>query len=84
MKRRRILTMQAVSTLSGGEQTKLKLCILMLKPSNFLILDEPTNHIDVDTKEVLKNELIKWKGGLILVSHEASFYKDWADKIISV
>jgi len=76
--------MQAVSTLSGGEQSKVKLCILMLKPSNFLILDEPTNHIDVDTKEVLKKELINWKGGLILVSHEASFYKDWADKIISV
>jgi ATPase subunit of ABC transporter with duplicated ATPase domains len=49
--------MQPVSTLSGGEQVKVKLCILMLKKSNVLILDEPTNHIDVDSKEVLKEQL---------------------------
>lgn len=56
----------------------------MLTPANFLILDEPTNHLDADAKEVLKKELIKWTGSLILVSHESSFYEDWADAIINI
>lgn len=76
--------LQPVNTLSGGEQTKVKICILMLNKCNLLMLDEPTNHLDVDTKEVLKSELIKWSGSLILVSHEASFYRDWVDKIINI
>ena len=76
--------MQPVSTLSGGEQAKVKLCILMLTKANLLILDEPTNHLDADTKLALKEELIKWKGSIIFVSHEASFYKDWADRVINI
>ena len=56
----------------------------MLTRCNFLILDEPTNHLDIDAKEVLKMELSKWNGGLILVSHESSFYKDWCSKIIDM
>jgi len=76
--------MQPVSTLSGGEQAKVKLCLLMLTPANLLILDEPTNHLDADTKLALQEELIQWKGSIIFVSHEASFYKDWADKIIDI
>lgn len=76
--------LQSVSTLSGGEQTKVKLCILMLTKANLLILDEPTNHIDVDTKKVLMDELKKWEGSIILVSHDPSFYKDWCDKIIDI
>ncbi len=76
--------MQPVSTLSGGEQAKVKLCILMLTKSNLLILDEPTNHLDADTKEAFMEELINWKGSIIFVSHEAAFYKDWADKIINI
>ncbi len=73
-----------ISTLSGGEQSKVKLCILVNQKSNFLILDEPTNHLDNDAKEVLKEQLIKWEGNLILVSHESNFYKDIADKIINL
>ena len=76
--------LQPVSSLSGGEQAKVKICLLMLIKANFLILDEPTNHLDVDAKEVLKEELIRWTGGLILVSHEAGFYQDWADAIIAI
>lgn len=75
---------QGVATLSGGEQAKVKLCILMLTQSNLLILDEPTNHLDADAKEVLKNQLMNWEGSLILVSHEALFYEDWADDIINI
>jgi len=76
--------MQPISSLSGGEQSKVKICILMLTKANLLILDEPTNHLDVDAKEVLMNELIRWQGNIILVTHEPSFYKEWADKVINI
>lgn len=77
-------SMQPITTLSGGEQSKVKLCILTLTTSNLLILDEPTNHLDSDSKESLMHELVHWKGSIILVSHEPSFYKSWADKIIDI
>jgi ATPase subunit of ABC transporter with duplicated ATPase domains len=76
--------LQKISTLSGGEQSKVKLCILANMKSNFLVLDEPTNHLDADSKEVLHEQLLKWKGNLILVSHEVSFYKNLTDKVISL
>lgn len=75
---------QKINTLSGGEQSKVKLCILANTKSNFLILDEPTNHLDADAKNVLKEQLLNWNGNLILVSHEANFYSDLADKIINL
>ena len=73
-----------ISTLSGGEQTKVKLCILINTKANFLILDEPTNHLDIVSKEVLKKQLIGWKGSFILVSHEVNFYNGLANKIINL
>ena len=76
--------MQPVSTLSGGEQAKVKLCRLALTPCNILILDEPTNHLDVDTKEELRKALVEFDGTVILVSHEASFYKDLATRVVSI
>lgn len=76
--------MQAVGTLSGGEQAKLKMCLLMHKPCNFLILDEPTNHLDVQAKEALKTALQEFPGTVLLVSHEAAFYKEWAGRVIDV
>lgn len=76
--------MQPISTLSGGEQTKVKLCLLSLEKSNLLILDEPTNHLDADSKGSLSEELKNWKGSLILVSHEESFYESWIDRKIEV
>lgn len=76
--------LRPIETLSGGEQAKVKICLLMLTKCNFLILDEPTNHLDVNAKEVLKEELSKWEGGLILVSHESSFYKNLCNKVINI
>ncbi len=76
--------LQKIGTLSGGEQSKVKICILQNKKSNFLILDEPTNHLDPESKEILKEQLFFWEGNLILVSHEEEFYKDLADKIINL
>lgn len=76
--------MQAITTLSGGEQAKVKMCILTLTPCNFLILDEPTNHLDVQAKQALKTALMEFQGTVLLVSHEAEFYKDWVEKVISI
>ncbi|OXX83493.1 heme ABC transporter ATP-binding protein, partial [Paraclostridium benzoelyticum] len=62
-----------ISTLSGGEQSKIRLCKLMNRPSNILILDEPTNHLDKDAKNELKKALKEYKGSVILVCHERDF-----------
>lgn len=75
---------QAVSTLSGGEQSKVKLCRLLLSPYNFLILDEPTNHLDADTKKELQKALLSFEGSIILVSHEEDFYKNLTDQIFEI
>ncbi|MDU4975087.1 MAG: ABC-F family ATP-binding cassette domain-containing protein [Hungatella hathewayi] len=76
--------MQAIGTLSGGEQAKVKLCLLTLTPCNFLILDEPTNHLDIQAKEALKEALSEFSGTVLLVSHEEAFYWGWTQKIINV
>ncbi len=62
--------------LSGGEAAKVRLCKIMLKECNTLVLDEPTNHLDVLAKESLKDALKQFKGTIVLVCHEADFYKD--------
>lgn len=61
--------------LSGGEAAKVRLCKIMLKECNTLILDEPTNHLDVLAKEALKEALQAFRGTIVLVCHEADFYK---------
>ena len=47
-------------------------------------MDEPTNHFDKETKEVLENAIKEFQGSIILVSHEEKFYKNWVDKIIDL
>lgn len=76
--------MQAVGTLSGGEQAKVKICLLILTPCNFIIMDEPTNHLDIQAKQSLKIALKEFKGTVLLVSHEPDFYKEWVQKIINI
>ncbi|KAA6472954.1 ABC-F family ATP-binding cassette domain-containing protein [Bacillus swezeyi] len=72
---------QPLSTLSGGERAKVLLAELMLTKSNLLILDEPTNHLDISAKEALKQGLQNYKGTVLLVSHDPSFYQNWVSHI---
>ena len=64
---------QIVSTMSGGEKTRLKLCKLLLEEPELLILDEPTNHLDVKTLFWLEDYLSTYKGALLIVSHDRYF-----------
>lgn len=75
---RQELIIQKLSSLSGGEQARVRLCKLMLTPGNWLLLDEPTNHLDSNAKDSLKDALVKFNGTILLVCHEKEFYKDWA------
>ncbi|SCZ50048.1 ATP-binding cassette ATPase Uup [Thiohalomonas denitrificans] len=62
-----------VSTLSGGERNRLLLAKLFLKPANVLVMDEPTNDLDVETLELLEERLYEFSGTLLLVSHDRAF-----------
>ncbi len=73
-----------VYVLSGGEQAKVRFCKIMNTESNILILDEPTNHIDVEAKAELKRALKEYKGTIIMVCHEPEFYKDVCNEIWDV
>ena len=70
-----------ISKLSGGERARVSLMKLMLKNPNFLILDEPTNHIDIFSKEVLEESLEEYDGTLLLVSHDRHFLEKVCNKI---
>ena len=74
--------MKRVGYLSGGEKLRLKLAIMLQQNINFLVLDEPTNHIDIETREVLEETLSKFKGTLLFISHDRYFINKVANKII--
>lgn len=71
-----------VCNLSGGEKLRLKLAIMLQSKINLLILDEPTNHIDITTREVLEDSLKNFKGTIIFVSHDRYFINKLATKIL--
>ncbi len=73
-----------VGTLSGGEKVRLKLFELIQKKANFLILDEPTNHIDIDTKEMLEEALKEYKGTILFISHDRYFINKLSNKILYI
>ena len=74
---------KTVDMLSGGERVRLALCKIFGKKPNFLILDEPTNHMDILSKEVLEDILSDYEGTLIFVSHDRYFIKKVAQQILS-
>ena len=73
-----------LKTLSGGEKVRIKLLELILENANFLILDEPTNHIDIDTREILESSLLDFDGTILFVSHDRYFINKIATKIVRI
>ncbi|MDO6565875.1 ABC transporter ATP-binding protein [Alteromonas sp. 1_MG-2023] len=71
-----------VKSLSGGEKNRLMLAKLMLKPSNLLVLDEPTNDLDVETLEMLETLLNEYAGTVLLVSHDREFVDNVANSCV--
>ncbi|MGP1621492.1 MAG: ABC-F family ATP-binding cassette domain-containing protein [Candidatus Cryptobacteroides sp.] len=70
-----------VAVLSGGERARLAMAKLMLEPYNVLTLDEPTNHMDIKSKEILKQALKAFDGTIIIVSHDRDFLEGLVDKM---
>ncbi|MGN1210876.1 MAG: ABC-F family ATP-binding cassette domain-containing protein [Candidatus Cryptobacteroides sp.] len=70
-----------VGVLSGGERARLAMAKLILKPYNLLALDEPTNHMDIRSKDILKQALKSYDGTLIIVSHDRDFLDGLVDKL---
>ena len=68
-----------VSALSGGEKNRLMLAVALAKPSNFLVLDEPTNDLDMDTLDLLQEVLSDYEGTVLIVSHD----RDFLDRVVT-
>ena len=73
-----------VKVLSGGERSRLLLAKLFTKPSNVLVLDEPTNDLDVETLELLETLLVDYQGTVLLVSHDRAFLNDVVTSILAI
>ena len=73
-----------IGKLSGGEKVRLILLNLIRKDINFLILDEPTNHIDIDTREILEEALSKYPGTVLFVSHDRFFINKLATRVLNI
>ena len=70
-----------VSALSGGEQSRLRLCMLMDEKINLLVLDEPTNHLDIQSREWIEEAVEEYEGNLLFVSHDRYFIDRFASRI---
>ena len=73
-----------IATMSGGERTRLRCCLVMLSAANCLILDEPTNHLDIPAVETLEAALESYDGTVIAVSHDRYFLERIADRVLEV
>ena len=75
---------QKISSLSGGERSRLQLALLVLSGANFLLLDEPTNNLDIASAEVLENALSDFIGTVLVISHDRYFLDSTVSRILSL
>ncbi len=75
---------KACRVLSGGERQRVALCRMLLTPSNLLLLDEPTHHLDLAGKEVLEEALVQYPGGVVVVTHDRSLMTRVATRVLEV
>ncbi|MBI1745258.1 MAG: ABC-F family ATP-binding cassette domain-containing protein [Acidobacteria bacterium] len=73
-----------VAVLSGGEKARLALAKMLLGPANFLVMDEPTNHIDIQTKDILKAGLSEYEGSFLIASHDRYFLDGLVNKVLEL
>lgn len=73
-----------ITSLSGGEKSRLLMARMLLNPPNFLILDEPTNHLDIATKEMLVKALADYDGTMLFVSHDRTFLRGLANRVLEL
>lgn len=73
-----------VRVLSGGERNRLLLAMLFAKPSNLLVMDEPTNDLDAETLELLEEQLLNYSGTLLMVSHDRAFLDNVVTRIVAM
>lgn len=71
-----------VNHLSGGERVRLKLCLMMEQGINVLLMDEPTNHMDIPSREILEMALEDFQGTILMISHDRYFIKKLAERLI--
>ncbi len=72
---------KSISDLSGGEKARLQLLELIMQPANLLLLDEPSNHLDIDSKEAVEEALMEYPGAMLVVSHDRYLINRLADRI---
>lgn len=75
---------QKIDTLSAGEQVKVALCALLIQESNVLLLDEPANHLDIDSRIALEQALLQYPGTIIFVSHDRTFAQTLASRVVDL
>ena len=76
--------LKQVKVLSGGEKVRLKLSKMMLKPGNLMMMDDPTNHLDLESIESVNRGLMNYKGVLLFTSHDHQFLNSLANRIIYI
>jgi ATP-binding cassette subfamily F protein 3 len=73
-----------VSNLSGGERSRLQMLLLMLSDANLLMLDEPTNNLDIPSAEVLEDALSEFEGSMLIISHDRYFLDRVVHRIVEL